>query len=43
MASLKEGIKYLPHRGRMYMSAVHANSDIEKTLSAFENVSNTLF
>jgi glutamate-1-semialdehyde aminotransferase len=43
MASLKEGIKYLPHRGRMYMSTVHTDDDVKKTLSAFENVSNTLF
>jgi glutamate-1-semialdehyde 2,1-aminomutase len=40
--SLKEGIHYLSHRGRMYLSAVHSNEDIEKTLSAFEKVSNTL-
>ncbi len=43
MESLKEGIKYLPHRGRMYMSTAHTDDDIEKTLSAFQNVSNTLF
>ncbi len=40
--SLKAGTHYLSHRGRMYMSTAHTNDDIEKTLSAFEEVSSNI-
>lgn len=35
---LERGIRLHPSRGRFYMSAAHADEDIDKTLSVFEEV-----
>lgn len=40
--SLRHGVHYLPHRGRMYMNTAHTDEDIDKTLAAFEEVTRRL-